>query len=63
MPSEETAMSAIADYAKLYELEIRPRRRGVRYIWVLAVWLGLWLVRPSLAIAIWRDRACDHTPT
>ena len=49
-------MSAIADYATLYEAEIRPRRRGVRYIWVLAVWLGLFLVRPQLALAIWRER-------
>jgi hypothetical protein len=25
-------MSAIADYAQLYETEIRPRRRSLRYL-------------------------------
>jgi hypothetical protein len=50
-------MSVIADYAALYEAEIRPRRRGLRYMLVLTVWLGLFLVRPSLALAIWRERA------
>jgi len=49
-------MSAIADYARLYETDIRPRRRGLRYLGVLAVWLGLFLVRPGLAVAIWRER-------
>jgi len=49
-------MSVIADYATLYETKIRPRRRGPRYIWVLAVWLGLFLVRPGLALTIWRER-------
>ena len=50
-------MSVIADYAVLYEAEIRPRRRGLRYVLVLAVWLGLLLVRPALALDIWRERA------
>ena len=50
-------MSIIADYANLYETEIRPRRRGLRYLGVLAVWLMLFLARPGLALAIWRDRA------
>ena len=50
-------MSVIADYAQLYETEIRPRRRGLRYLGVLAVWLGLFLVRPKLALTIWRERA------
>ena len=50
-------MSVIADYATLYETEIRPRRRGLRYMWVLAVWLALFLVRPRLALSIWRERA------
>jgi hypothetical protein len=50
-------MSVIADYAHLYETEIRPRRRGLRYLAVLAVWLGLFLVRPKLALTIWRERA------
>ena len=50
-------MTVIADYASLYEAEIRPRRRGLRYILVLAVWAGLFVVRPRLALAIWRERA------
>ena len=49
-------MSAICDYASLYETRIRPRRRGLRYAAVLAVWAGLYLVRPELALAIWRER-------
>ena len=53
---KEAAMTIAADYAALYETEIRPRRRHLRYIWVLVVWLGLFLVRPSLALAIWRER-------
>lgn len=50
-------MSVIADYAQLYETEIRSRRRGFRYLGVLCVWGGLFLIRPRLAISIWRDRA------
>jgi hypothetical protein len=50
-------VSAIADYATLYETQIRRRRRGLRYIWVLSVWIALFLVRPRLALAIWRERA------
>jgi len=55
-------MSVIADYATLYETEIRPRRRlwrksGLRYLLVLAVWGALFVVRPGLALAIWRERA------
>jgi hypothetical protein len=50
-------MSVIADYAHLYETEIRPRRRGLRYLGVLLVWGVLFLVRPRLALAIWRERA------
>lgn len=49
-------MSAIADYATLYETKIRPRRKGLRYLGVLAIWAGLFLVRPRLALAIWRER-------
>ncbi len=49
-------MSAIADYAKLYETEIRPRRRGFRYVVVVAVWLILFTLRPRLTMAIWRER-------
>ena len=49
-------MTASADYAALYEAEFRGRRRGPRYILVLAVWAGLFLVRPALALKIWRER-------
>jgi hypothetical protein len=50
-------MSVIADYANLYETEIRTRRRSLRYLCVLGVWVALFLVRPRLALAIWRERA------
>jgi len=43
------------DYAKVYELEVRPRRRA-RRVAALAVWTGLFLVRPGLAREIWRER-------
>lgn len=49
-------MTVIADYASFYEIEIRPRRRGLRYAVVLAVWAGLLLVRPRLALSIWAER-------
>ncbi|HEY8002661.1 MAG TPA: hypothetical protein VIE16_00450 [Phenylobacterium sp.] len=49
-------MTVIADYAAIYETEIRPRRRTPRYLGVLAVWLALFLVRPRLALSIWRER-------
>ena len=49
-------MSVIADYAHLYETEIRTRRRSLRYLGVLIVWAALFLVRPRLAVAIWRER-------
>jgi len=49
-------MSVIADYAHLYETQIRPRRKGLRYLGVLAVWMGLFLLRPRLAMAIWREK-------
>jgi hypothetical protein len=50
-------VTVIADYAQVYETEIRPRRQGVRYLGVLCVWAGLFLVRPRLALSIWRERA------
>jgi hypothetical protein len=50
-------MTVIADYATLYETQIRSRRRNLRYMWLLTVWLVLFLVRPGLALAIWRERA------
>jgi hypothetical protein len=49
-------MTVIADYAELYETVIRARRQGPRYIWVLVVWTALFLVRPRLALEIWRER-------
>ncbi|HEX2815630.1 MAG TPA: hypothetical protein VHN39_04525 [Phenylobacterium sp.] len=54
-------MSVIADYANLYETQIRPRRsrrqrRGLRYLGVLLVWSALFVVRPGLALSIWRER-------
>ena len=54
-------MTVIADYANLYETQIRPRRlrlwkSGLRYLGVLLVWGALFLVRPRLALSIWRER-------
>jgi len=49
-------MSDVADYASYYEIQVRPRRRRLRYLAVLAVWAGLYLLRPQLALAIWRER-------
>ena len=49
-------MTAAFDYARYYETRVRPRRRGFRYILVLAVWAGLFLVQPCLAMEIWRER-------
>jgi hypothetical protein len=44
------------DYAIVYELDVRPSRRRVRRAAALAVWAGLFLVRPGLAREIWRER-------
>jgi len=49
-------MTTAYDYANLYELEVRPRRRGLRALAVMAVWAGLFLVRPKLALSIWNER-------
>ncbi len=49
-------MSVIADYANLYETEFRPRRKRLRYLGVLVIWVGLFLVRPRLALTIWREK-------
>jgi hypothetical protein len=49
-------MTDATDYASYYEVQIRPRRRRLRYVAVLAVWAGLFLLRPELAMAIWRER-------
>lgn len=48
-------MTVIADYAQLYEAEIRPRKKSVKYVAVLIVWGLLFVVRPRLALAIWRE--------
>ena len=42
------------DYAELFETEVRPRRRSRAL--VLAVWTGLFLLRPRMALSIWRER-------
>jgi hypothetical protein len=44
-------MTAV-DYASLYESR---RRRAPRPL-VLAVWAGFFLLRPKLALSIWRER-------
>ena len=48
-------MNTTLDYATLFETEIRPRRRRRRAV-ARIVWAGLFLVRPRLALEIWRDR-------
>ncbi len=48
-------MAVCADYAALYETEIRPRRRARRLL-AYALWTALFLVRPRLALQIWRER-------
>jgi hypothetical protein len=46
-----------ADYAIVYELDIRPwRRRQARRAVALVLLGGLFLVRPRLAMEIWRER-------
>ena len=45
-----------ADYAIVYELDVRNwRRRRARRLAALAVLGGLFLVRPKLAMEIWRE--------
>ena len=44
------------DYATLYEVEFRPRRRRLRNALALTVWGSLFLVRPRLAREIWKER-------
>ena len=48
-------MTVIADYAQLYETQFRPRKKGLRYLGVLAVWGLLFAVRPRLALSVWRE--------
>ena len=50
-------MTVIADYANLYETVLRQQGRArLRRVGVLLVWIGLFSVRPRLALAIWRER-------
>lgn len=52
-------MSICADYAEVFETEIRPRRRVVRRARraaAYALWAGLFLIRPRLALEILRER-------
>ena len=52
-------MTICADYAEVFETEIRPRRRAVsraRRVAAYAVWAGLFIVRPRLAVQILRER-------
>jgi hypothetical protein len=47
-------MTFALDYAQAFE---QDRRRGsIRYAAVIAVWLGLFVVRPRLALTIIRER-------
>ncbi|MFC3069655.1 hypothetical protein [Phenylobacterium soli] len=48
-------MTIACDYAAVFELDVRPRRNALRRAAALAVWTGLFLVRPKLALAIWRE--------
>jgi hypothetical protein len=57
--NEEIPMSICADYAEVFETEIRPRRqpaRRARRAAAYALWCGLFLVRPRLALEILRER-------
>lgn len=47
-------MTLTLDYAQAFEN--RRRRRSIRYLGVMAVWLGLFLIRPRLAMALLRGR-------
>jgi len=52
-------MTICADYAELFEAEIRPRRQlasRLRRAAAYALWAGLFVVRPRLALQIWRER-------
>lgn len=54
-------MTLAIDYANAFE-QTRPARRlkgAVRYAAVLGVWTGLLLIRPALALRIFRERRDD----
>ncbi|MGA0604574.1 hypothetical protein ACO2Q0_01120 [Phenylobacterium sp. VNQ135] len=48
-------MTATLDYANLFESEFRPRRRLRRAV-ARVLLAGLFVIRPGLALSIWRDR-------
>ncbi|MCR5875994.1 hypothetical protein LRS10_18685 [Phenylobacterium sp. J426] len=48
-------MTTTLDYAHLFETEFRPRRR-LRRAAARVLLAGLFLVRPRLALSIWRER-------
>jgi len=48
-------MTIACDYANVFEREVRPRRAWRRWA-ARAVWMGLLIVRPRLALTIWRER-------
>lgn len=54
-------MTATIDYATAYPFgPHRSRLIGAaRYALVLAVWLGLFAIRPRLALQIFRERRAD----
>jgi hypothetical protein len=57
--NEEIPMTVCADYARLYESEIRPRTRAsghARRAVAWTLWTALLLVRPRLALDILRER-------
>jgi hypothetical protein len=58
--NEEIPMTVCADYARLYESEIRTRTRAAtraRRALAWALWTALLLVRPRLALDILRERS------
>ena len=55
-------MTICADYAELFETEIRPRRRAasrLRRAAAYGLWIGLFLIRPRLALQILRECGAD----
>ncbi|MDB5448328.1 MAG: hypothetical protein JWQ97_3645 [Phenylobacterium sp.] len=48
---------AAADYAKVFERDFRPRpARRARRAAAYALWAGLFVIRPRLALQILRER-------
>jgi hypothetical protein len=57
--NEELPMTICADYAEVFETEIRPHRRvtrRARRVAAYALWAGLFIIRPRLALEILRER-------